>query len=142
MLLNKYIFLLTGHPVLGRDGPIPEDCPVRQEGELHPRLHLPAAQRHARQSGAGRRLRHDAGAGRRAPGRHHPDCGRLHGAEHGAAVHRLPAGRSQEQSAQRGAAADPPPRDEPDGGATGNHTQDYEGLSDFGQGCEVGFTSF
>ena len=38
----------------------------------------------------------------RAVGRHHPDRGRVHGAEHGAAVHRLPPGRPQEQPACRG----------------------------------------
>jgi hypothetical protein len=46
-----------------RDGPIPEDRAVREEGGLHPRLHLPAAQRHAGQPRAGRRLRHDARPG-------------------------------------------------------------------------------
>ncbi len=45
------------------DGPVPEDRAVREEGGLHPRLHLPAAQRDARQPGAGRRLRYDARPG-------------------------------------------------------------------------------
>ncbi len=45
------------------DGPIPEDRAVREEGGLHPRLHLPAAQRDAGQPRAGRRLRHDARPG-------------------------------------------------------------------------------
>ncbi len=59
-------------------------------------------------------------SGRRAAGGHGPDCGRVHGAEHGAAVHRLPSRRPQEQSAQRGTAPDTAPRDESDGGAAGN----------------------
>ncbi len=58
-------------------------------------------------------------SGRRAAGGHGPDRGRVHGAEHGAAVHRLPTRRPQEQSAQRGSAPDTPPRDESDGGSPG-----------------------
>ncbi len=59
----KFPLLFSGDPMFRGDGPIPEDRAVREEGGLHPRLHLPAAQRDACEPGAGRRLRHDAGSG-------------------------------------------------------------------------------
>jgi hypothetical protein len=59
----KFPLLFSGDPMFCGDGPIPEDRAVREEGGLHPRLHLPAAQRHACEPRAGRRLRHDAGSG-------------------------------------------------------------------------------
>ncbi len=56
-------FFFTGDPMFRGDGPIPEDRAVREEGGLHPRLHLPAAQCDACEPRAGRRLRHDARPG-------------------------------------------------------------------------------
>ena len=48
--------------MLRRNGPVPEDRPLRQESWLHARLHLPAPQRDAHQPRAGRHVCPDARA--------------------------------------------------------------------------------
>lgn len=62
-------------------------------GRLHARLHLPPAASDAHESGARCRFCRDAGGRRPSPGRHQPNRRCLHGAEHGTAVHCVPARR-------------------------------------------------
>ena len=57
-------------PVFRRDGPVPEDCALRQESGVHTRLHLPVAQHHAHEPRSGHTVRPDARSGWRAARRH------------------------------------------------------------------------